>query len=415
MQTDRNVIVIGAGIIGVSCAIALQKRGYHVAFVERESVGVGASSGNAGAFAFSDIMPLAAPGIMRKAPKWLLDPLGPLSIPSRYALKIAPWMLRFWRASWRDKVDASIGAQTALMDFSRKCLRKQIDAVHAGDMLRHEGQLQLYESAAEFKANLPGWDVRARHGIPFHHLQSSDEIADIQPGLSQQFSAATFTPEWCNISDPAIYLKRLLNAFNKAGGEIQYANITGLKQTDTRVLLTTSTGASIDASQVVVATGAWSRTLACTAGDKIPLETERGYNTTLPAGAVDLRTHLTFGGHGFVVSRIGDRIRVGGAVELGGLDLPPNFKRAKVLLDKAKRFLPALEDTGGHEWMGFRPSLPDSLPVIGQSPKNNRITYAFGHGHLGLTQSSGTAELVADLVSHKTPAIDITAFRPNRF
>lgn len=415
MPVDRNVIVIGAGIIGVSCAIALQKRGYHVVLVEREDVGTGASSGNAGAFAFSDIMPLAAPGIMRKAPKWLLDPLGPLSIPPRYALQIAPWMLRFWRASWRDRVDTSVGAQTALMDFSRKCLRKQIDAAHASDMLRQEGQLQLYESVAEFKASLPGWDVRARHGIPFHHLQSPDEIAEIQPGLSPQFCAATFTPEWCNISDPAIYLKRLVNTFRKAGGEIRHANIISLKQNDARATLTTSTGASMDASQVVVATGAWSRALARTMGDRIPLETERGYNTTLPAGAFNLRTHLTFGGHGFVVSRIGDSIRVGGAVELGGLDLPPNFKRAKVLLDKAKRFLPALDDTGGHEWMGFRPSLPDSLPVIGRSPKNTRIIYAFGHGHLGLTQSSGTAELVADLVSQKTPAIDITAFRPNRF
>jgi D-amino-acid dehydrogenase len=150
-------------------------------------------------------------------------------------------------------------------------------------------------------------------------------------------------------------------------------------------------------------------------GDHIPLETERGYNTTLPKGAFDLRTHLTFGGHGFVVSRINDGLRVGGAVELGGLELGPNYKRADALLAKAGQFLPDLDISGGTQWMGFRPSLPDSLPVIDRSANTPAVLYAFGHGHLGLTQSAGTAELVADLVTNATPTIDLSRFTASRF
>lgn len=165
----------------------------------------------------------------------------------------------------------------------------------------------------------------------------------------------------------------------------------------------------------MVAAGAWSHSLARTLGDKIPLETERGYNTTLPAGAFDLRTHLTFASHGFVVSRINGGVRVGGAVELGGLKLPANYRRAEVLLQKAVSFLPGLDPTGGQQWMGFRPSLPDTLPVIGRASQAPRVIYAFGHGHLGLTQSAATAELIADLIAHKPTAIALHPFRPDRF
>ena len=150
-------------------------------------------------------------------------------------------------------------------------------------------------------------------------------------------------------------------------------------------------------------------------GERIPLETERGYNTTLPGDAFDLRTQITFGGHGFVITRLASGIRVGGAVELGGLDLPPNFRRSEAMLKKAQNFLPGLRATGGVQWMGFRPSLPDSLPAIGKARASSRVIYAFGHGHLGLTQSAGTARLVADLVTGTAPAIDMTPFSPQRF
>jgi D-amino-acid dehydrogenase len=165
----------------------------------------------------------------------------------------------------------------------------------------------------------------------------------------------------------------------------------------------------------VIAAGAWSKTLTTLLGDRIPLETERGYNTTLPPGAFDLRRQLTFPGHGFVISPLETGIRIGGAVELGGLKLPPNYARADAMLQKARQFLPGLRTDGGTQWMGFRPSLPDSLPVIGASAASPDIVYAFGHGHLGLTQSAATGRLVQQMLDRQPPTIDLAPFRPQRF
>lgn len=411
---DNSVLIIGAGIIGISIALALQASGKTVCVLDRTGIAAEASAGNAGAFAFSDIVPLATPGIMRKAPKWLLDPLGPLSIPPAYALKIAPWMLRFWRASWRDRYETSLSAQAQLMKLSRAALEKQIKRVSGEHLLRREGQLQLYQGEREFRASLPGWELRRQHGIRFGLLNSPGAIAEVQPGIDPRFTHAGFTHDWMNTVDPARWTRHLAQVFVAGGGTIETENIKALSQDGGHIILTASTG-SRRASTVVVACGAFSGKLAGTLGDKIPLETERGYNTTLPAGAFDLRTHLTFGSHGFVVTRIGDGIRVGGAVELGGLKLPPNYKRADILLQKASRFLQGLNPAGGSQWMGFRPSLPDSLPVISRSPKAAGVIYAFGHGHLGLTQSAGTAELVAALVEGRPASISLDAIAASRF
>lgn len=173
--------------------------------------------------------------------------------------------------------------------------------------------------------------------------------------------------------------------------------------------------ATLRAARAVLSAGAFSHRIARSLGDRIPLETERGYNTTLPPGAFDLRTTVVFGGHGFVVSPLSTGVRVGGAVEFGGLSLPPNFRRADAMLAKAKAFLPALDIRGGAQWMGFRPSLPDTLPIIGPARAAARVIYAFGHGHLGLTQSAGTARLVGDLLAGRAPAIDLAPFSPQRF
>ncbi len=409
-----QVVVIGAGVVGLSAALAAQARGLSVTVIDRIGPAAGASAGNAGAFAFTDILPLASPGIMKKAPKWLLDPLGPLSVPPSYALQIAPWMYRFWRACSPRHVAASIAAQTALMDLSKAELEPFLAASGTASMLQKNGNLQVYESATELAASQPGWDVRAAHGIEFHHLDAR-EMADIQPGLSPQFSHGTFTPGWYSIADPKLYTLALAERFKANGGDLRIAETAGLNPVEGGVDLRLADGTALRAEQVVVAAGAFSHLIARSLGEKIPLETERGYNTTLPADAFDLRMQVTFGGHGFVVTRLSTGIRVGGAVELGGLALPPNYKRAEAMLTKARAFLPGLKPAGGTQWMGFRPSLPDSLPAIGRARATTRVIYAFGHGHLGLTQSAGTARLVADLLTNRTPAINPAPFSPQRF
>ncbi|MEI2685974.1 MAG: FAD-binding oxidoreductase [Cypionkella sp.] len=407
MASD-TVVVVGAGVIGLSVALAAQARGLRVQVIDREGPAAGASAGNAGAFAFTDIFPLASPRIIRQAPKWLLDPLGPLSVPPRYALKIAPWMLRFWRASWPAQVRASTKAQTAMMALSKAALEPFLASVGLEPMLRREGQLQVYEGEREFKESLPGWAARAEEGIEFRHLKG-DAIAGIQPGLHPRFTHATFTPGWYSISDPKDYTLSLAEVFRAAGGEIIIAEARQL------VAGGVETSAGVFKGTVVLAAGAYSHLLARTAGVKIPLETERGYNTTLPPGAFDLRCQITFGGHGFVVAKLSSGLRVGGAVELGGLNLPPNYARADAMLTKAARFLPGLNTSGGVQWMGFRPSLPDSLAALGPLPGHPDVICAFGHGHLGLTQSAGTAEIIADLLTGKTPSIDLSPFSPARF
>lgn len=409
-----QVVVIGAGVVGLSAALAAQARGLSVMVVDREGPAAGASAGNAGAFAFTDILPLASPGILRKAPKWLLDPLGPLSVPPAYALKIAPWMYRFWRACSPKNVAHSTAAQTALMDLSKAELEPFLEATGTLPMLERRGNLQVYESDAEFKASLAGWKAREDHGIDFRHMDA-EEMADLQPGLSPRFIRGTFTPGWYSISDPKLYTLALADRFRAAGGQIVTADVARIVPHEDRVTCTCADGVMRDVDQVVVAAGAFSHRIARSLGERIPLETERGYNTTLPSDAIDLRTQVTFGGHGFVITRLSTGIRVGGAVELGGLDLPPNFRRSEAMLAKAKAFLPGLKTTGGVQWMGFRPSLPDSLPAIGRARATPRVVYAFGHGHLGLTQSAGTARLVADLLTDRTPAIDLTPFSPQRF
>ncbi|HEV7304665.1 FAD-binding oxidoreductase [Ensifer sp.] len=409
-----DVIVIGAGVVGLSAAIAAQARGLHVTVLDREGPAAGASAGNAGAFAFTDILPLASPGILKKAPKWLLDPLGPLSVPPAYAAQIAPWMFRFWRACSPSRVAHSTTAQTAIMDLSRAELEPFLSATGTLPMLRKDGNLQVYESYAELKASFPGWIARAEHGIEFRHMGAA-EMAEIQPGLASRFTHGTFTPGWYSIADPKLYTLALADHFRAKGGVIERADIAALKPIGGGVELTTKQGASRRANQVVLSAGAFSHQVARTLGERIPLETERGYNTTLPQNAFDLRTQVTFGGHGFVVTRLSTGIRVGGAVELGGLKLPPNFRRSEAMLTKAQAFLPGLKSEGGVQWMGFRPSLPDSLPAIGRARATDRVIYAFGHGHLGLTQSAGTARLVADLLTGHQPAIDMQPFSPQRF
>lgn len=409
-----DVVVIGAGIIGVSTALELQARGRTPVLVDRKGVAAETSRGNAGAFAFSEVEPLATPGIMRRAPKWLLDPLGPLSIPPAYALKITPWMLKFWRASWTDRYDRAVTAQTRLMQHCEAAFERQLSRFGDTDLIRREGQLELYEGARAFEQAKPKWRRRADLGIKVQMLEHPDAIADIQPGLSRKFTHAGFTPGWFNTTDPLTWTQTLARSYTDRGGRVETWDIRDLTLHTDHIELATDQ-APLRARQVVICAGAWSHKLAAKIGDSIPLETERGYNTTFTRASVDLKTHLTFAAHGFVMSKIGSGLRIGGAVELGGLDLPPNYRRADILVQKAKSFMPGLDVTGGTQWMGYRPSLPDSLPVIGPSGADDRIVYAFGHGHLGLTQSAGTAELVADLVTRSNPALDLAPFATTRF
>jgi D-amino-acid dehydrogenase len=392
----------------------LQEAGRSAVLIDRKGISEETSRGNAGAFAFSDVIPLATSGVLGKLPRWLSDPLGPLTIRPQYLPQLTPWMMRFWRAGWPDRVAAGIKAQSALMRVARSEAEALIAKAGLGHMIRSDGVLELYESEAELRGTARDDAAKAAEGIEFRHVRGI-ELAELQPGLAPNIVCGTFIPKWQTVSDPYDYAVAVANAAMQRGASFRKGDVVRVRTQGDGVALEMSDGTTLSAKQVVVAGGAWSKRLTSQLGDNIPLETERGYNTTLPGYSFDLKRQLFFGGHGFVVTPLASGIRVGGAVELGGLELPPNFQRADAMLTKAMRFMPGLSATGGRQWMGFRPSLPDSLPAIGFSRASRSIVYAFGHGHLGLTQSAGTGKLVAELLTGAAPSLDLTPFSPQRF
>lgn len=409
-----DVLVIGTGIIGSMAALYLQNAGREVFLLERGEVARGASSGNAGILAFPEIIPIPAPGIMRKAPRWLFDPLGPLSVPPAYAPKIAPWLWRFWRASAERNFRHGLRALSEINRLSATEMAHVAAMPELSHFVAKTGTLDLYDSEASLNAARKDWDEKEQAGFSSKRV-GRNEIDELQPGLAPQFRHAIFSPDGLQVSDPYDFTRAIFDLVIARGGKLRKGEAERIDAVGESTIVTLENGDKIDADKVVIACGAWSKPLAATLGNIVPLETERGYNTTLPAGAFNLTRQLYFNDHGFVVTPLSSGIRVGGAVELGGLELKPNFKRSEAMLKKAGRFLPGLKVEGGQQWMGFRPSMPDCLPVIGTARTTPSVIYAFGHGHLGLTQSAATARLVTQLANGEETAISVDPFRPGRF
>jgi D-amino-acid dehydrogenase len=414
-MSASRIIIVGGGVVGIATAALLAEAGHNVTVIDRSGMAEETSKGNAAAFAFSDIMPLASPKILLRAPKWLLDPLGPLTIRPSYLPRLTPWLWQFWKASLPSRYRASIETQTALMRLAETEMMALVDRAGIAGMVRHDGSLELYESEAELNAASAGWRQREQAGIAFEHVRGQ-RLAELQPGLSTRFVAGTFVPGWKTVSEPQAFALALWAHAQRCGATFEKAEIAGLERSEAGPSVRLADGTTRGADRIVICAGAWStRLINPVTRLRIPLDTERGYNTTLPKGAFDLKRQLIFGNHGFVMTPLSTGVRVGGAVELGGLDLPPNYARSKSMLEKAATFLPGLKTTGGVEWMGFRPSLPDSLPVIGTLPEDPSILLGFGNGHLGLTQAAAMGRLIADLAGDRTPSIDIIACRPDRF
>ena len=250
--------------------------------------------------------------------------------------------------------------------------------------------------------------------MPFEHVRG-ERLAELQPGLDPKVIAATFSPTWRTVSNPQTYTRALWAYAEKLGVTFEQGEARELRPFVGGASVELKDGRRLSADFVINCAGAWSHMLASTIGESIPLETERGYNTTLPRNAFDAKRMIIFGEDGFVLTPLVDGIRIGGAVELAGLKRPPNYKRSETMLTKAKTYLPGLKTDGGRQWMGYRPSLPDTLPAIGRSQSSPHIIHAFGHGHLGLTQSGATGRLVRELALAQSPAIDLSPFNPHRF
>lgn len=414
MAQQKDVVVIGAGIVGICTAAYLAEAGRSVTVIDRTGICEETSSGNAAALAFSDILPLVQKGMIAQVPRWLLDPLGPLAVRPTYLPRLLPWLWRFLRAGGKANFEKALDAQASLMGVAAREWPALMDRADARAMLREDGCLELYESEEEFAKAGGGWALQERYGIAFRHLEQA-ELAGFQPGLSDRFVRGTFVPGWKTVTDPQRLGKAIWRHAKMQGAEHLAGEVVFCRRMSGGVAVQLREGRTIMARRLVIAAGAWSHRLARHFGDRVPLETERGYNTTLPADAFDVKRMLIFPRHGFVITPLETGLRVGGAVEFAGLEYPPNYARAAHMLRKAAAFLPGLKTEGGRQWMGYRPSLPDSLPVIGTASGGDNVVYAFGHGHLGLTQAAATGSLVRDLVLGRKPALDLSPFRAQRF
>lgn len=409
-----KVAIVGAGIVGVATAHALLDDGHEVLIIDKEGPAFGPSRGNAGWIAHTDILPIASPKILRQVPKFLADPLGPLAIRPAYFPKLLPWLVRFILAARPAAYERSIQGLGALQQRALPAWLKRAEASGLSRHIHRNGGLYVFTDRAAMEEARKIARRQAEFGITVEMI-GPEELRQLEPALKDRFVGAAFHPDAAHISDPLELTLALFEVALARGAQFEKAEVTNLSLAE-RPSLIGRDGWQRVVDRAVIAGGAWSKPLAAALGNLVPLDTERGYNVSFP-GVTGLTSRpVGFEGHGFVMTPLDSGLRIGGAVEFAGFDAPPNHARTRALYDKASGFvddLPAFET--GQLWMGFRPSLPDSLPVIGPSARNPNVILAFGHGHYGMTQSTVTAGLVADLIAHRPPPIDLAPFSPNRF
>jgi D-amino-acid dehydrogenase len=405
--------IVGGGIVGSAAAAWLIADGADVTVFERDPDGRPASTGNAGLLNLPEISPLARPSTLASVAGWLLDPLGPLTMRARELPSLTPWLARFAWSARPGQVERATAAlafimKTALIDHQELARRAKLPMY-----MRRNGAIYLYDTDAAYRSALAEWKERARHGAEFEDMSVEDARA-IVPALSSAFERVVFTPDQWSVTSPLEVLLGLRTAV-AARGKFMTATVTDVRPEGEGVSIVTADGATANFDRVLIAGGVWSRDLVRKLGLSVLLEAERGYNTTFPDPGFTITVPVFLSAHGFVVSPLNDGLRVGGAVELAAVDAPPNFARAAAMRKKARRYFPDLPEEGGREWMGARPATPDSLAVIGPHPKNARIVFAFGHGHLGLTLSAATARHVSALLSGRPRERNLEPFGIERF
>ncbi len=416
--SGKRVGVIGAGMVGVCAASYLQREGHSVFLLDPGTPGEGASFGNAGAFNASSVTPMSAPGIIKKVPGWLRDPLGPLSLRWTYLPAVLPYLWRFVRAGSADKIHAQARALRPLVGATLSALRPLVKDAGAEHLLHQRGHLYVYRSAESLSKDGLAWTLRRENGVEVDEFDA-DELRQLEPTLSRDYLHGLLVRENGHTSNPFALVGALCEHFVRNGGEVVRAGAFGFRLDGGRLTAIRTDAGDLPADKAVVAAGAWSKPLAAALGDRVPLETERGYHLMIEDPEVMPSIPTADGDGKFVATPMDTGLRLAGTVELAGLKAPPDWRRARILLEQGRRMLPGLAADHPDErismWMGHRPSMPDSLPVIGASRATPDVLYAFGHGHVGMTSAPMTGRLVADLVAGRRPSIDIVPFSPRRF
>lgn len=416
-----HVVVIGAGIVGAATAVELLRDGHRVSIVEPGDPGgeQAASYGNGTLLNPSSIIPMSAPGIWRKVPGWLADPLGPLAIRWRYLPKLLPWLTRFLRAGATEaKVAAVARALRPLLLNAPERHRQLAEEAGVGDLITRQGVLYVFPTRADFEAEEMAWRLRRNNGVRWLEV-SADELRQREPNLHRRYTFGVLVEENGQCRDPGAYVAALVRHAVALGAELRRERALGFRIDNRRLAAVRTSGGEITADKAVIAAGAWSKVLAAAVGDHVPLETERGYHAVITEPGITPRYPVQPSDGKMACVMTPQGLRLAGQVELAGLDAAPNWQRAAVLRNFARSVFPDLPADLPAEkvkvWMGNRPSTPDGLPCIGPASGCADVVHAFGHGHVGLTAGAATARLVADMVGGNRPEIGTAPFSAQRF
>jgi D-amino-acid dehydrogenase len=422
-KNTKHIAVIGAGIVGINCALSLQSLGYQVTLLDKEGIGAGCSQRNAGHFATEQVFPLAEASLLWQLPKLLLDPLGPMALSPTYFPKALPWFLRFM-ANMPSKIrnnncEAIKTLNKNAIDYYKPLL-KEANAEH---LLTTNGSLLVFEETA-FSVVKKHWQHYHDAGVSVKLLNREETIA-LEANLSKNIQYSLFFTDVGHTISPAEICNSLAElAFDK-GVTYREFSVHSIS-TDTDTVKLSNAQESLVFDQVVISTGAWSKQILAQLGYKLPLEVERGYSLDLPkTNNEQLPSSLTrpvaSAERKFIMTPMQHGLRLSGTVEFAGLKQKPTYKRADMLYLHAEKLIDDIgefDKTTANEdqrWLGFRPSLPDSLPVIGQAPRHNNVFCALGHQHLGLTQGAITGKLIGQIVLGENTDIDISPFCLSRF
>ena len=401
-------------MIGLACALRLAREGRRVVLVDRDEPGRGTSYGNAGHVATEQVFPLASPEVVRGALGYLLDRESALRIRPAYALAILPWLVRFAWAARRSAFVRGVAAITALQRTARADLAELLALAGAPGLVHADGHLVLVERASSIEAAKAEVALMGRHGVRSEWLPSAD-VRALVPELAAPLEGAWRFIGTGHVDDPYEVSRALERALRESGGEVERAEIAAIGPEGNGFVARAADGRRFPAAQIVLACGAWSGPLAASLGYRVPLDTERGYHVTLPSAFPAFRIPVASFERKVIMTPMTAGLRMTGTVEFGGLSLAPDPRRFELLERHLAALVPSLPTTGLTRWMGFRPSLPDHLPVLGRVPDGRDVFFAFGHQHLGLTLAGVTGRIIADEVAGRPRSIDLAPFSPARF
>ncbi|UWR21917.1 FAD-binding oxidoreductase [Sulfitobacter sp. S190] len=408
-----QVLVAGAGIVGMSCAIWLQRAGMDVTVVDRAGPASGTSHGNAGVLAAGAIVPVTTPGLAKKAPGMLLRRDDPLFLRWSYLPRLLPFLSRYMSYATDAHVDHYAAAMSSLLHDSLDQHRALARGTPAERFISDEDYCFGYASRADFEADSYGWSKRDAQGVPYDVVSGAD-YAHYDAAYGNAFDVVVRCKNHGRISDPGAYVKALGTHFEEAGGRILLAEISDIETENGALRALHTSAGTLRADRIVMALGPWSKAIAHKLGVKVPFESERGYHIELVNPSHMPRSAMMVASGKFVITPMEGRIRAAGVVEFGGLDAGPSRAPLDMLRRQVARLLPDVTYDRVIEWMGHRPAPADSLPLIGANDAAGASYSAFGHQHVGLTGGPKTGRLIAQMIAGEVPNMDMSPFDPKK-